>query len=226
MGADDRAGRAEGKAKRKAERRIAWIAGVGVWIIRLLGWTWRIRVRNDAELRAFRARKQPVIFALWHGQLLPLLYHHRNEGISILISEHGDGEIIARVAKRLGCRAVRGSTSRGAARALLGLVREIEDGHDLAITPDGPRGPAKSVAAGTAILAQRSGAPIIPLAAVARGAWRLRSWDRFVIPRPFTRLTVDYAPALYIDAAEARDAARTTERVRAAIDEAERRAGE
>jgi lysophospholipid acyltransferase (LPLAT)-like uncharacterized protein len=165
-----------------------------------------------------------MIFAPWHGQLLPLLFHHRNEGVSILISEHGDGEIIARIAKGLGYRSVRGSTSRGAARALLGLVRELEEGHDLAITPDGPRGPARSVAPGILVVAQRSGAPIVPTVATASWGWRLKSWDSFLIPGPFARVTVAYGEPLYIHAADARSAAKDTERVHAAIVAAEERA--
>lgn len=194
MGADD-----------QRERRTARISRAGGWLVRLLGVTWRFRVRDDAEVRRLRAERQPIVFALWHGQMLPLLYHHRGEGVSVLISEHGDGEIIARIATRLGFRTVRGSTSRGAARALLGLVRELEDGHDLAITPDGPRGPAKSFAPGPLIVAQRSGAPIIPAVVNVKSAWRLKSWDRFMIPKPFTTITVAYGPATYVNGT-ARDA--------------------
>jgi lysophospholipid acyltransferase (LPLAT)-like uncharacterized protein len=207
-----------------SRRREALIAGVGVWIVRLLGWTWRIRVSHDEQLRAMRAAHKPVIFALWHGQLLPLLFHHRREGVSILISEHGDGEIIARIAMSLGYRTVRGSTSRGAARALLGLVRVIGDGHDLAITPDGPRGPAKSFAPGALVVAQRSGAPIIPTAISVSSGWRLKSWDSFVIPRPFARVHVSYGDLAYIDKADIRDALDEAGRVRAGIELAEQRA--
>jgi lysophospholipid acyltransferase (LPLAT)-like uncharacterized protein len=214
----------ESAASEKRERRIARTAGIGVWILRVLGMTWRVRVRDGDNLRRVRQPGRPIIFALWHGQLLPLLFHHRNEGISILISEHGDGEIIARIAKRLGCRTVRGSTSRGAARALLGLVRELEEGHDLAITPDGPRGPARSVAPGTLVVAQRSGAPIVPIVADASWGWRLKSWDSFLIPGPFARVTVVYGEPIYIQAADARSAAENTERVHAALVAAEERA--
>jgi lysophospholipid acyltransferase (LPLAT)-like uncharacterized protein len=207
--------------EQKRERRIARIAWFGVWLIRLLGLTWRVRVKNDAEFRHKRAVHEPFIFTLWHGQLLPLLYHHRGHGVAILISEHGDGEIIARIALRLGFRTVRGSTSRGAARALLGLVRELEDGHDIAITPDGPRGPAKSVAPGTLVVAQRGRAPILPIVAVASSAWHLKSWDSFMIPKPFTRVTVGYGPMIYVDAESARKAAEGGESLRRAMDEAE-----
>jgi len=185
-------------ADAKRDRKIATIAFGGTWLVRLMGLTWRIRVRDDAELRRLRAERKPVVFALWHGQMLPLLYHHRGEGVAVLISEHGDGEIIARVAAKLGFRTVRGSTSRGAARALLGLARELRDGNDLAITPDGPRGPAKSFAPGTVIVAQRGNAPIIPTVVQVKSAWRLKSWDRFMIPKPFTTITVAYGGAVYV----------------------------
>jgi lysophospholipid acyltransferase (LPLAT)-like uncharacterized protein len=208
----------------RRERRIARASRFGYWLVRLLGATWRIRVRDDAELRQHRAERKPVIFSLWHGHLLPLLYHHRHQGVSILISEHGDGEIIARIATRLGYRTVRGSTSRGAARALLAMVREIEAGRDLAITPDGPRGPARSVAPGTLIVAQRSGAAVLPIAAHVRSAWRLKSWDSFVIPRPFARIDVAYAPMFTLDRQSGREAVEDTQRLRDAIDQAERTA--
>ena len=102
-----------------------------------------------------------MIYSLWHGHLLPLLYHHRDQGVVVLISEHGDGEIIARIATNLGYRTVRGSTSRGAARALARRWRasSMRVG-TLAVTPDGPRGPAKSFAPGVAIVAQRTRAPV------------------------------------------------------------------
>jgi lysophospholipid acyltransferase (LPLAT)-like uncharacterized protein len=86
------------------------------------------------------------------------------------------------IAKAIGFRLIRGSTSRGAARALLGACRELESGFDIAVTPDGPRGPAGSVAPGALVISQRTGAPMVPVAASAKSAWRLRSWDRFLIP--------------------------------------------
>jgi len=194
-------------------RRVGWFARAGSWLVRALGMTWRIRVTNDEQLRAARAAGQPVIFSLWHGQMLPLLYHHRNEGVAVLISEHGDGEIIARVATRLGYRTVRGSTSRGAARELVGLSKVLEDGHDLAITPDGPRGPAKSYAPGPLIVAQRSGAPILPVGVTASSGWYLKSWDRFLIPKPFSRVCIAYGDFVHVDAETARDAAAGASRI-------------
>ena len=208
----------------RAERRIARIARYGTWLVRLLGRTWRIRVVNDDVVRGRRARGEPIVFSLWHGHLLTLLYRHRGEGVTVLISEHGDGEIIARIAERLGYHTVRGSTSRGAARALLEASHVVEHGGDVAITPDGPRGPARTVAPGVAVVAHRAGMPVIAVAANATRPWRLSTWDRFEIPKPFSRITIAYSDPLYIEAAAARDAAESVDRVAAAMDAAAQRA--
>lgn len=208
----------------RKERRIARLATAGVWLMRVLAKTWRIRVTHDEDVRRLRKAGQPIIFTLWHGQLLPLLYQHRGERVAILISEHSDGEIIARIAESLGYRTVRGSTSRGAARALLELARVVEEGWDLAITPDGPRGPAKSFAPGAVIVAQRTGALVIGAAASAKSRWNLRSWDRFLIPRPFASVRFAYSDATPVMATNARDAAGEVERIREVMVIAEQRA--
>ena len=103
--------------------------------------TWRFRAVNAEGYAAERAAGRAVVMVLWHGEMLPLLYYHRNRGIAVLVSEHGDGEIIARILRDFGFRLIRGSTSRGAARALIAVDRELRDGVDVGITPDGPRGP-------------------------------------------------------------------------------------
>ena len=193
--------------------RLALGVSLGVFVLRLLAATWRRREVNAQVVRDLRARRQPFVLVLWHGQMLPLLWHHRHEGIAIVISSHRDGEIIARIAQALGCRAIRGSTSRGGGRALLGIVRELERGGEVAVTPDGPRGPAESFAPGAAIAAHRAGVPIVALAAQASGAWRLRSWDRFMIPKPFARVTIRYSDPQLIDAASSREAESHAERL-------------
>lgn len=207
-------------AERAGAMRIASIARVGTLFLRALALTWRVRVINDNIPRAFDDRGEAFIYVLWHGQLLPLMWTHRNRDVSVIISEHSDGEILARVMRLLGCRTVRGSTSRGAARALLGACRELESGFDLAITPDGPRGPARSVAPGAVIIAQRTGAAMVPVAAFADRAWQLRSWDRFIIPKPFARITVAYGEPMRVSADTPRDATTGGEidAVRAGID--------
>jgi lysophospholipid acyltransferase (LPLAT)-like uncharacterized protein len=208
------------------QRRISRWARLGVLFVRLLGRTWRFQVSHDDAVRQLRANKRPLVFSLWHGEMLPLLYLHRDEGVTVLISEHADGEIIARIAARLGYRTVRGSTSRGATRALLGLVRVLEEGGELAITPDGPRGPSRSFAPGVAIVAHRAGAPVVGVSAVASSGWRLKTWDRFLIPRPFARVRVAYSDALNVEANDTRAAAADSALLRAAMLVAEERAHE
>lgn len=204
--------------------KMRWIVRLGALLVRALASTWRIRVIGDEGIRGEREEGRPVIITLWHGQMLPLLYQHRGERVAILISEHRDGEIIARIAAALGHRTVRGSTSRGAGRALLSLVRQVESGRDIAVTPDGPRGPAKSYAAGALIVAQRTGAAIIPATVVARSAWRLKSWDSFMIPRPFARVVISYGPASRVKVGDARAASSEAPRFQQLMEEAERAA--
>ena len=204
-------------------RRTAWTIRVGWWLIRLLGLTWRIRVVNgERTVGAMRAARQPIVFALWHGDMLPLLYHHRNEGVAVLISEHRDGELIAQIAERLGFRTVRGSTTRGASRALVGLVKTLQAGYDVAVTPDGPRGPSRSFAPGALIASQRASAPVVACGIAAPRAWRLRSWDRFQIPKPFSRVIVAYAGPALPEGSNPRAAAEETARFEALMAEAER----
>jgi len=205
------------------ERRIRWIARIGAVAVRLLGWTWRVRFVNPSVVGDFRARREPFIYVLWHGELLPLLWTHRHRQVAVIISEHSDGEMIARVAHSLGFRTVRGSTSRGAARALLAASREVEAGFCLAITVDGPRGPAHVVAPGAPIIAQRTAAAMIPTVASASRGWRLRSWDRFLIPKPFARVHVAYGDPIRVSDGSPREAAERGDAVRDAIDAAAQR---
>jgi lysophospholipid acyltransferase (LPLAT)-like uncharacterized protein len=207
----------------RRERRITWIVRFGVLLIRLLGSTWRFRVSHDGAYRKLRAEKQPIVFMLWHGEILPLIYLHRHEQVAMLVSEHTDGEIIARISRALGFQTVRGSTSRGAARALLALTRTLGEGHDLAITPDGPRGPAKSIAPGSAIVAYRAKAPMIGAAVSVKSAWRFKSWDSFLIPWPFARVDIAYSDAAWSTAADAREAAGDIDQLRQLMDSAEAR---
>ncbi|HEY0776377.1 MAG TPA: DUF374 domain-containing protein, partial [Gemmatirosa sp.] len=156
--------------------RLRVLIGGGARVLRALARTWRVREVGRDAWHARRAAGQGTVVALWHGQMLPMLAHHRDLGIAILISEHRDGEIIARVAHTFGCATVRGSTSRGGARALLALAAALKQGTDVAVTPDGPRGPRHSFAPGALVAAQRAGVPVIGMVAHVERAWRLNSW--------------------------------------------------
>lgn len=192
--------------------------------LRALASTWRYRVIGGETVESLRANNTPFIFSLWHGHLLPLIWHHRDQGVAILVSEHRDGELIARLARSIGYRLVRGSTTKGGERALLALVRELRAGREVAVTPDGPKGPAHSYAPGALIAAQRSGAPIVPIAAHADRAWHLGSWDSFMIPKPFARVTVAYGHPARVVSPTARDAQSEAPAFGRLMDDAERRA--
>jgi lysophospholipid acyltransferase (LPLAT)-like uncharacterized protein len=200
------------------DRKVRWVVRLGVALIRLLATTWRVETVNGEPLAQARREKRRILFALWHGELLPLLWHQRGNDIAIVISEHRDGEIIAQIAESLGYATVRGSSSRGGSRALIGLMREIDAGRDGAITPDGPRGPARVFAPGAAVAAQRTGALIAPIRAAAAWSWRLRSWDRFLIPKPFARVRVSFGPLTPVSAASPREAAEQAPRLQAILD--------
>jgi lysophospholipid acyltransferase (LPLAT)-like uncharacterized protein len=185
--------------------RAALLLGRG--FLQLLGHSWRMHVVNGERVGNLRRNGNAFIFAIWHGHLLPGLWHHRDEGVTVLISEHRDGEIVARAAESLGYGLIRGSTTRGGGRALISLVRELRAGHEIAITPDGPRGPAGKFAPGALVAAQRSDAFILPVAVSASRAWRLKSWDRFMIPKPFARVTIAYGVPTKVEATDSRAAA-------------------
>lgn len=161
-------------------------------LLRSLASSWRIALQNEDRWRALYDARQPHVFLLWHEALLPLLWQHRHQGVGIVVSEAREGRYLAEFAAGLGYRSLYGSSTRGGTRALLGAVRELRAGRAVAFTPDGPRGPRRELKPGVVAAAQRGAAPIIPLHAEADRAWRLHSWDRFVIPKPFARVRISY----------------------------------
>jgi len=129
----------------------------------------------------------PSIYALWHQRMLMLPFSYSGPGASVLVSTHRDGELIARVLPHLGLNCVRGSTTRGGSSGFRQMVEVLQSGHDVAITPDGPRGPKHVVQAGVIALAKMTGLPIFPVTYACSRCWRLNSWDNFVIPAPFSK---------------------------------------
>jgi lysophospholipid acyltransferase (LPLAT)-like uncharacterized protein len=174
-------------------------AGVlGAGLVGALFATTRLTRIGMEHPRAFRDRGRPVIFVFWHGQLLPLVHYHRHEGIVVLVSEHDDGEYITRVIRRNGFGTVRGSSTRGGIGGLKGLVRAAREGHDLALTPDGPKGPPGVFKPGALAVARLTGLPLIPMAVGSSAGWRLGSWDRFLVPKPLARVTIEYLPPRFV----------------------------
>lgn len=170
--------------------RLALAHHLGPVLLQVLGRSLRLEERGVEVVEALHRGGEPVIYALWHGEMLMLAYAKRGRGIRVLVSAHRDGEIIRRVIEPLGFEAVRGSSTRGGARALRALLARAGEGNDVAITPDGPRGPREIVKPGILFLARASGRAIIPLAARAIPSWTLSTWDGFRIPRPFARALI------------------------------------
>ena len=160
--------------------------------------TTRFECSGTEHYDAWLGGGRTAIYVLWHGRLLPCAYHHRHQGLATLISQHRDGDYIAGVVERWGFHAVRGSSSRGGAAALLQMVRLLRQGVSLAVTPDGPRGPRQKMKAGVLHAAQRAGVPLIPVTAGTTSAWTFGRWDRFVVPYPFARIHLAYGEPLFV----------------------------
>jgi len=141
--------------------------------------------------------KQPIL-ALWHGRILPGLHYFRNRGIVVITSQNFDGEWIARILHKFGFGTARGSSSRGGARALVQLRRDLALGRPAAFTVDGPRGPARVVQSGAVFLAGATGQPIVPYHIEADRHWTLNSWDRTQIPKPFATVTLVIGRAITV----------------------------
>jgi lysophospholipid acyltransferase (LPLAT)-like uncharacterized protein len=160
--------------------------------IRLLGMTLRFEdVRDPGAFHSFDA-PPPAVYAFWHRSLLLSAWHFRNHDIAILISASFDGELIARTVERLGFMAIRGSSSRSGSLGLRNMYRAYRDGHYCAITADGPRGPAMVAKPGVIQLAQLADCRVGTFYVLPERAWQLRSWDRFLIPKPFSRVFIGW----------------------------------
>ncbi len=166
--------------------RAAVIAAIGAPVIGALCRTVRWRIEGHEHYDAIVAQGRQPIFAFWHGRILPSTWYWRNRGIVVMTSQNFDGEWIARIIRRFGYGTARGSTSRGARRALVQLRRDLTAGRPVAFTVDGPRGPAHRVQPGAVWLAGMTGHPILPFHIEADRHWSTRSWDRTQIPRPFS----------------------------------------
>jgi len=197
------------------------------WLVhpaaRAVAGSWRFTHANRAAWDGLVAAERGFACMLWHEALLPLLWHHRGARAVIVVSQARDGQYLSDFAEAIGYRLVRGSSSRGAVGALLAAARELEGGAIVALTPDGPRGPRRELKAGVLAAAQRAGVPVLPVHAEADRAWRLHSWDRFCIPKPFARIRVAYGEPITIEqGAEHLSAAET--QARHAMDTVERMA--
>jgi lysophospholipid acyltransferase (LPLAT)-like uncharacterized protein len=167
-----------------------------VWaLVGLVGLTWRFETiaEEGATPLPHGTGAGAEIFCFWHQCVLPCTVYFRTTGATILISRSFDGELITRILSLFGFRAVRGSSSRGAREGLLGLKQVIESGHPAIFTADGPRGPIYRTKMGPITLAHITGARIGAFHLEPERAWIMNSWDRFLVPKPFTRIVVSWA---------------------------------
>jgi lysophospholipid acyltransferase (LPLAT)-like uncharacterized protein len=175
---------------RRQHFKAAAIAAIGTPLVEALGATYRWYESGARHYQAVVATGRAPILALWHGRILAATLYFRDRGIVAMTSENFDGEWVARLMRRFGYRAARGSTSRGGARALVQLRREIADGTPAAFTVDGPRGPARRAQPGAVWLASATGNPIVPFHIEASRFWTIKSWDRHQVPKPGSDVAV------------------------------------
>ena len=170
----------------------------GRYALRALFRTLRVERTGQHNVMSLRQKGTPVIFVFWHGRLLPLIHVHRHDGTVVLVSEHRDGDHVARLLHHFGFGTVRGSSTRGGVRGLKGLIRAARKGLDLAITPDGPRGPNRELKPGALAAARMTGLPLVPVGVGVTSAWRARSWDRLLVPKPFSTVHVAYGRPSFV----------------------------
>ena len=184
------------RESRRKRAELALIAGVGYPLLAALGSTYRYVVDGLEHLRAAEAIGHPI-HAFWHGRILPGAVYFKRRGIVVITSENFDGEWIARIITRFGYGTARGSSSRGALKAMMQLLRDVKD-RPVAFTLDGPRGPARIAQPGAVWLSKATGNPIIPFHLEADRHWTMKSWDRSQIPKPFARVGLAFAPPLVV----------------------------
>jgi len=170
--------------------QVAAIAALGYPLINMLGQTLRWRVEGLQHFEGILATGRHPVMAFWHGRILPATFYFRRRGIVVMTSENFDGEWIARIIERFGYGTARGSTSRGGRRALLQLVRDVQQGRAAGFAIDGPRGPARVAQPGAVWLAGTAGQPLLPFHLEASRSWELKSWDRTQIPKPFSTVAL------------------------------------
>jgi lysophospholipid acyltransferase (LPLAT)-like uncharacterized protein len=184
------------RESRMKRAQVSAIAGLGYPILAALGATYRFKVEGLEHLQAAQTLGHPI-HAFWHGRILPGTIYFKRRGIVVITSENFDGEWIARIISRFGYGTARGSSSRGARRAMRQLIRDVRE-RPVAFALDGPRGPARVAQPGAVWLAKVTGNPIIPFHLESDRYWTLRSWDRTQIPKPFATVAVTFAAPLQV----------------------------
>jgi lysophospholipid acyltransferase (LPLAT)-like uncharacterized protein len=187
---------------REVDRRAKILIWFGSLVLKLLMRTLRCEVKDEAGFFAAEAPKS-VVALIWHNRMLGLTtafsrQYPARKGALVLTSASRDGAYLAEFVRNFGVGAVRGSTSRRGSAALLDMVRKLSEGYDICITPDGPRGPRYALGPGALLLAQLCKVPLMPLLIEYSSYWRLKSWDGFAIPKPFSKVEVTIMPFIEV----------------------------
>ena len=178
---------------------LVWLVSTaGSWAIRAICCTARWQIEGMEHHQSILDGGNRIIFVFWHGRILMATYFWRNRGIVVMTSRSREGDYIARLIRIFGYGAARGSSSRGSRRALVEMIRELRRDTDVAFTIDGPRGPRYIAKPGAAWLAAKTGDALLPFHISCRDKWVLSSWDRFQIPKPFTRVLVLIGKPIYV----------------------------
>jgi len=205
-------------AEIRVSRKSIFLGTLMGWMMKLWSWTLRYRFVDREGIFSPGNQSPPVIYALWHNRIFtipPIWYKnggHLRKTVVLTSASH-DGTMLAKAMEVFGIGSIRGSSSRRAVAALIGMKRAIKEGYDVCITPDGPRGPRYEFHPGVIKLAESTQSAIIPVHAQYTSAWRLKTWDRLVIPKPFSRVDVTFAECLYV-APTADEVAFEAERIR------------
>ena len=181
---------------------IAWLLP---WLIRGLILTFRPVYVQEHIVRGVAQSGRPLLLACWHGRMFCCFPLYRRYRLVALVSRSRDGELISRILARLGIAAVRGSSSRDGARGLLALIHQMRQGYVAVVTPDGPRGPLYAAQPGVVMAAAQTGAVIVPVTYSARWKKIVHTWDRFVIPLPWSRVVVIYGEPIAVPAGGSAD---------------------
>ncbi len=181
----------------------ALVPALARWFIRFLRFTMRLTYVNFDGYRERLDKGGQIILAFWHGRLMMMPYSYPGRGITILVSRSKDGDLVSNTVKGFGIESVRGSTSSGWFAGVKGLLRSVKSGRDVAITPDGPRGPGMRAQMGVVQIARATGLPIIPMSFGASKKKVFASWDSFLLPYPFSRGVFICGEPVYVSASAA-----------------------
>jgi lysophospholipid acyltransferase (LPLAT)-like uncharacterized protein len=179
---------------------VAWLGpSIAYWTIKVLGWTMKFEEVHPEIPRSFWEKGIHGIGVFWHGRLLMMPWIYRGKKLSFLVSPHRDGQIVGRALRRFGFHAILGSTNRKGFSAFKQMLRANREGSDIALVPDGPKGPRYQVQIGVIELAKLTGRPVVPLTFSASRRKTFNTWDQFLLPYPFSRGVFIWGEPVHVD---------------------------